>query len=201
MFAQLQGKISGENQKHQKFLGATKQQAWEKLCLLCGEQKPMDFGAFQCFEHSTSSLVKTGWFYFPLFSAGVCFRNGQSQFSTSDSICTSEQEGNSFWEPPRNLLFPQQVHGNWWLSCILECHHHIQSFSVGCFVMLTCTLAGKSSSLSLCVCPIKPMCTEHLEIISLIPCTLCAFTSDFPWQDPFWMSPVVSILSPLLVHW
>lgn len=113
------------------------------LCLLCGEQKHVDFGAFQCHEHSTYSPVRTGWFYFPLFSAGICFRNGQSQFGTSDSICTSEQEGNSFWEPPRNLRFPQQVHGNWCLSCILGCYHHVQFFSVGCFVMLTRTLSGK----------------------------------------------------------
>lgn len=129
-------------------MGATKQQAWEDLCLLCREQKHMGFGAFQC----QSTTVKTGCFYFPLFSAGVRFRNGQSQFSTSDSICTSEQEGGSFWEPPRNLLFPQQVHGNWWFSCILGCHHHVQSFSVGCFVMLTHTLEGKVIlTRSLCV--------------------------------------------------
>lgn len=151
-------------------MGATKQQAWEKLCLsLCREQKHTNFGAFQCLEHSTSSLLKTGWFYFPLFFAGVRFRNGQSQFSTSDSICTSEQEGNSFWEPPRNLLFPQQVHGNWWLFCILRCHHRVQSFSLRCFVMLTHTLAGKVIlTQSLCVsyktCPhMFSMCREHLQ--------------------------------------
>lgn len=89
--------------------GSNKEAGVERLCW---EQKGHGFGAFQCLRHSSSALVNTAWLYFPLSSAGVCFRNGQSQFSTSDSIVTPEQEGNSFWEPPRNLRIPQQARGS-----------------------------------------------------------------------------------------
>lgn len=162
-------------------------------------------GAFQCLRHNTSSLVKPAWFYFPLF-AGICFGNGQSQFSTSDSICTPEQERNSFWEPPRNLRIPQQACGNWWLSCTLGCSCHCCSLDVGAVSHSHTQRQEKSASLCLCVCPIKPMHGEHpwdhlFHLFWWKNIPLCVFTSDFPGHYPFWMYLVASILPPPLVHW
>lgn len=112
------------------------------LCMLSWEQEAHRLWAFSVSWTQYFFLGKNRHLYFPLFSLGVCFRNGQSQFTTSDSICTPEQERNSFWESPRNLRIPQQACGNWWLACALGCYCHFYSFM---WCAVTYTYTGRKS--------------------------------------------------------
>lgn len=159
MFAQLRGRIFGENQKHQKFLGTTKQQALEKpLCALWrtkahgfwgfpvprtqyffpGKNRLVLFSTLLCRGMLQKWTIPIWYIWFHLhFRTRRKFFLGTSQKSTISTTGT--------WElvvvlHPR---VPRMFHWVLW-------HAHMYT-------------GRKSHPHSAFVCPIKLMCREHLQ--------------------------------------